>query len=63
MRTESYLSRNEATALPKKFRLDIQDRRPIAQLGGDRDALQKRLKDLKAELSTLRERHSYGKRN
>jgi hypothetical protein len=61
MRTESYLSRNEANALGKKFRLDIQDRTPIAQLRGDRDALQKRVKDLKAELATLRERHSYGK--
>jgi hypothetical protein len=63
MRTESYLSRNEANALSKKFRLDIQDRRPIAQLRGDRDALQKRVKDLKAELATLRERDSLTSRN
>jgi hypothetical protein len=61
MRTESYRSRNEANALSKKFRLDMQDRRPIAQLRGDREALQKRVKDLKTELATLRERHSYGK--
>jgi polyhydroxyalkanoate synthesis regulator phasin len=61
MRTEFYFSRNEANALAKKFRLHIQDRTPIAQLRGDRDALQKRVKDLKAELATLRERHWYGK--
>ena len=61
LRTESYFSRNEANALAKKFRLDIPDRTPIAQLRGDRDALQKRVKYLKAELAMLRERHSYGK--
>lgn len=61
MRTEPYLSPHETNMLPKKLRLEIPDRRTFAQLRVDRDALQKRVKELKTELVTLRELRSHYK--
>jgi hypothetical protein len=61
VRTESNPSPNETHDLVRAFRIDVPDRRTFAQLRVGRDALQKRVKDLKTELATLRERHSYGK--
>jgi hypothetical protein len=63
MRTESNPLLSGINVLPKTFPLEIPDRRPFAQLRMDREALQKRVKDLKTELATLRQRQSYGKRD
>jgi hypothetical protein len=61
VRTESNPSPSGINAQPKTFPLEIPDRRPFAQLRMDREALQKRVKDLKTELATLRHGQSYGK--
>jgi hypothetical protein len=60
-RQKPHPSPNETHDLVRAFRIDVPDRRTFAQLRVDRDALQRRVKDLKTELAMLRERHSYGK--